>query len=497
MASEKAELEGTTPRPGVSDASDSDGIEGLHSSTVNETALLRKLDARLLPAVSVLYLLSFLDRSNVGNARLEGLTTDLDMTGNQYLTGLTLYFIGYVLFEVPCNIVLKRTTPRFWLPTLTLVWGIVATLMGVTQNLSGFFAVRFFLGVAESGLFPGVVFYLSMWYKRKERQYRISLFFSAASLAGAFGGILAYGISKMGGVGGYKGWRWIFILEGLLTIVVSASAYFFITNYPSTTKWLSDDERKFIHSRLKADSDATEDETFRWAEVWLAVKDVKVWLYGLAFHTLSLPLYTLSLFLPTIIKGMGYTAANSQLLTIPPYALATILTIAWAVLSERSGRRAPWIIASSIIAIIGYIILITNDSPTKRPGVSYTGVFFAAAGIYPSVALSLSWPANNVSGQTKRATANAMQISIGNLGAVLGTQLYRPNTAPRYLLGHSFALGYLCLNIVVVGTLWIVLNKENKTKNLHLEQNPNTAGFLNDDVEKHRGDRHPRWMFNV
>ena len=133
-------------------------------TATEEKALLRKVDLKLLPAVTLLYLLSFLDRSNVANARIEGLTTDLNMTGNQYLTGLTLYFIGYVLFEIPCNIVLKRTSPRIWLPTLTLAWGIVATLMGVTQNMAGFFVVRFVLGMTESGLFPGVVFYLSMWY---------------------------------------------------------------------------------------------------------------------------------------------------------------------------------------------------------------------------------------------------------------------------------------------------------------------------------------------
>lgn len=123
---------------------------------VNEKALVRKLDRRLLPPLTLLYLLSFLDRSNVGNARIEGLVTDLHITGNQYLTGLTLYFIGYVLFEVPCNIILKIWSPRFWFPTLTVTWGIVATLMGVTQNRAGFFVVRFFLGVAESGLFPGL-----------------------------------------------------------------------------------------------------------------------------------------------------------------------------------------------------------------------------------------------------------------------------------------------------------------------------------------------------
>jgi MFS family permease len=186
------------------------GIE--NPTGIRERAFLRKLDWKLLPPVTLLYLLSFLDRSNVANAKLDGLTTDLNMTGNQYLTGLTLFFLGYILFEVPQNIALKRTSPRTWLPTITLVWGIVATLMGLSQSMAGFFVARFFLGVTEGGLFPGVVFYLSMWYKRNEQHYRIALFFSAAALAGAFGGIFAYGIGYMSGVGGLHGWRWIFIL---------------------------------------------------------------------------------------------------------------------------------------------------------------------------------------------------------------------------------------------------------------------------------------------
>ncbi|RYN25033.1 hypothetical protein AA0116_g215 [Alternaria tenuissima] len=468
MASEKHNA------PVASDSSDSD-VEVVQG-TINEKKLLRTLDLRLLPAVSVLYLLSFLDRSNVANARIEGLTDDLHMTGNQYLTGLTLYFIGYVLFEIPCNIILKRTTPKFWLPTLTLVWGVVATLMGVTQNREGFFAVRFFLGVAESGLFPGVVYYLSMWYKRNERQYRISLFFSCASLAGAFGGILAWGIAHMRNVGGYAGWRWIFILE---------------------ISWLSKEERAFVRARLKADSDATNDEKFSWAEVRVAAKDIKIWLYALAFHTMSLPLYTLSLFLPTIIRDMGYSSAQSQLLTIPPYAVATIFTIFWAILSERYARRALFILTTSTVAIIGYIILLANTDPKARPGVSYVGTFFAAIGIYPSVALILCWPAINVSGQTKRATANAMQISIGNLGAVLGTQLYRANSGPRYVLGHSFALGYSCLNLVVVGALLVVLKKENKEKERILLEKPDTRGFHDTVEDLAMGDRHPRWKFQA
>ncbi|KAK2007900.1 major facilitator superfamily transporter [Colletotrichum eremochloae] len=456
---------------------------------VNTKALLRKMDAKLLPAVGILYLLSFLDRSNVGNARIEGLTEDLHMTGNQYLTGLTLYFIGYVLFEIPCNIILKRTTPRFWLPSLTVAWGIVATLMGIVTNMAGFFVARFFLGVTESGLFPGVVYYFSMWYKRRERQYRISLFFSAASLAGAFGGILAWGIGHMRVVWD-SGWHWIFILEGIATVIIATGAYWFIQNYPDTAKFISEKERRFIRARLAADSDATHNEKFTWGNVMEAIKDPKCWLYGLAFHTMSLPLYTFSLFIPTIIKNLGYTAAVAQLLTIPPYAFAFVTTLTVAVYSERTGRRAFFIMGSSAFAAVGYIILLANGDPTGKPGVSYLGTFFAAGGIYPATALVLSWPAINVSGQTKRAVGNAMQITIGNLGAVLGTQLYRSNDGPRYFVGHSFALGYLVANFVVCSILYVVLKREN-TRREAIASEVQAIGDLTDWP----GDKDPRWRF--
>jgi hypothetical protein len=282
--------------------------------------------------------------------------------------------------------------------------------------------------------------------------------------------------------------------EGLLTIVLAFAAYFFVVNYPDTAKFITEKERTYIQNRLAIDSDATLDEKFSWTNVAKALKDPKCWLYGLAFHTMSLPLYTLSLFLPSIIASLGYTAANAQLLTVPPYALATILTVVWAYASEKYKKRAPFAIGSSVLAIIGYIILITNKHPTKRPGVSYVGVFFAAAGIYPSTALALAWPANNVSGQTKRAVVGAMQISIGNLGAVLGTQLYRPKTAPRYLLGHGFALGYLVANVAVSATIWWYLERENKKRNAAGHE----AGIKNFAKEENwQGDEDPRWRFST
>ncbi|BFZ62120.1 hypothetical protein YB2330_003199 [Saitoella coloradoensis] len=472
-------------------------ITSVNSDPAIEKSLLRKLDLKILPIVTLLYLLSFLDRSNIGNAKLDGLTTDIGMSGDAYLWTLTLYFIGYVIFEVPSNIVLKKTSPRIWLPLIMFIWGIVSVLMGLVSSGAGLLAARFFLGVTEAGLFPGVVYYLSRWYQREERVYRVSLFFSAAATAGAFGGILAYGIGKMHGVGGKAGWSWIFIIEGLLTIVVSVLAPIWLVNYPDTATFLSEDEKRLLTARLASDSDAVAQESFSWDGVRQAFKDPAVYLYGVNFMGMSLPLYTLSLFLPTIIKDLGYTAAQAQLLTVPPYAIASVLTLVIAALSFRVSSRAPFIIGSAAVAIVGYIILLASHTP----GVQYFGTIVAAAGIYPATAIVLSWPSMNVSGQVKRATACAMQITIGNTGAIIGTQMYRPSGSPRFYLGHGMAVGYLVIAIISVAVVWWWCLKENRGK-ADGRRDYLLQGFAKDErgaVEARRvlGDRHPAWGFKT
>lgn len=252
----------------------------------------------------------------------------------------------------------------------------------------------------------------------------------------------------MKGIAGLGGWRWIFIIvnllllidtatnaplkEGLLTVVVSVAAYFFIYGYPATAKFLTPKEREHVIARLKGDSDAVREEKFTWGGVIQALKDPKVWLYGLCFHTINLPICTLGIFLPTIITELGYTAAQAQLLSIPPFVAAFVLTMTAAVYAERTKLRAPFIIASSTLAITGYIVLIVGN----RPEISYGGAVMAVSGAFTAAAVIASWPATNVSGQTKRATANAMQLSIGNLGPILGTQLYQPKWAPKYYVAN-------------------------------------------------------------
>jgi sugar phosphate permease len=190
------EIDNLATRPGVTMAS---------FAHLDEKKILRKMDLRLIPMLALLYLLSFLDRGNIGNAKIQGLDTDLKLTGSKYNWCLTIFFFSYAAFEVPSNLLLKKLRPSIWLPTIMVAWGLVMTLMGLVTSYRGLLAARFFLGVTEAGLFPGVAYYITLWYCRHEAQFRQALFFSAASIAGAFSGLLAYGISHMHGLAGLAG----------------------------------------------------------------------------------------------------------------------------------------------------------------------------------------------------------------------------------------------------------------------------------------------------
>ncbi|KDQ62291.1 hypothetical protein JAAARDRAFT_454866 [Jaapia argillacea MUCL 33604] len=459
--------------------------------TPEDRRLLRKVDARLLPILTLLYLLSFLDRSNIGNAKLDGLITDLHVTGAEYNTALAIYFVAYVIFEIPANIVLKRFNPQFWLPFLTLIWGIVSVCQGLVTNKAGLFGIRVLLGVTEAGLFPGVIYVFSVYYRRRERHWRVAVFFGGAALAGAFGGILAYLIGLMDGVGGRKGWEWIFILEGILTVVVSLSAFWVVPTWSHSAKFLTDSERDRLLARLKADSDAGRQEKFEWYHVRQAITDHLVWGYAWLFHGFAFVLYSLSLFMPTIIAGLGFATWKAQLMTVPPYAVAafSIWFAAW--LSSKYQVRAPIIIAAAIVAIIGYIVLIT----TKSPGPQYVGVHLAAAGVYTGNALLLSWPSENISGQTKRAVGVAMQITIGDIGAIAGCLVYRPTlSAHNFRKPHIIAIGYLLFGILVASYLWYWMARENSRRDREVTTKPEE---LDDDATLREGDRAIHYRYRV
>jgi len=301
-----------------------DSSETPHFDAARTKTLIRKLDWHLVPFLALLYLLSFLDRTNIGNAKLFSLQKDLGMPEKgydaiQYNIALAVFFPFYVAAEVPSNMMMKRLRPSLWLTIIMLAWAICTIGMGFVKDFKDLVIVRALLGVCEGGLFPGVTYYITMWYARHECGLRMAMFFSAATAAGAFGGILAFGIGKMSGVGGRGGWSWIFILEGILTFLVACVAYWAINDYPRTAKFLTEEERFEVERRLKADRSSLADE-FNLKFAKDAFKDWKIYVHMFITIGIYTPLYSISLFLPTIIKTMGYSNETSQLMTVPPYA---------------------------------------------------------------------------------------------------------------------------------------------------------------------------------
>ncbi|PGH15077.1 hypothetical protein AJ79_02603 [Helicocarpus griseus UAMH5409] len=475
-----------------SDSPDAEGVgEIINFGGIDERKVLRKMDLRLIPIMTLLYLLCFLDRGNIGNAKIEGLTEDLPLTGSQYNICLTVFFFPYALFELPSNLVLAKLKPSIWLPTIMVGWGLVMTLMGIVRNYHGLLTARVFLGLSESGLYPGVAFYLTKWYCRHEAQLRQALFFSAASVAGAFSGLLAFAIAKMDGVGSLDGWRWIFILEGILTVVVALFAFFITHDYPETATFLTEKERAWVIHRLKYQySDtAVKQEKFQWRYVKETFLDWQVYLAILTFYGIVCPLYGVSFFLPTIIRDLGYTSSTAQLLTIPVYIIAAILAIGSALLSDRQGKRSPLLLFHMVCIIIGYIIVI---AATGRgvPGVVYFGTFVIVAGIYPALPGNITWLSNNLAPDHKRAAGIAIHVGIGNLSGAMASNFYRTRDGPNYYLGHGLELGFACLGLLSV----VIQRTCYKSINEKREVQAGEHNYTPDELSK-MGDKAPTFKY--
>jgi MFS family permease len=338
--------------------------------------------------------------------------------------------------------------------------GIVMTAMGCVQNFVGLFVARLFLGATEAGLFPGVSFYLTQWYRKYEISFRISLFFSAATAAGAFGGLLARLINLMDGTGGYEGWRWIFILEGILTVIVAIASFWVMYDYPDTAKFLTEPERKVVQARLRLDNDGCS-HAFKMKYVWDAFTDWKVWLSAVQFHGALCPLYTFSLFSPTLVASLGYEAARAQLMSVPPYVAAAACTMTVGYLSDRLRMRGIFCIVFGSISALGYGLLLANINN----GVNYFALFLAACGVYPLIPVIVAWGSNNCGGALKKSVATAIVVSIGNLGGIVSSFMYPTEHAKTHFkMGHSICLGYSLIVVVTAVIQWSYCAWANKRK---------------------------------
>ncbi|KAG1728768.1 MFS general substrate transporter [Suillus lakei] len=424
-----------------------------------EKKLWRKIDLRLMPILSLMYLLAFLDRGNIGNAKLEGLVTQLDLTGNRF--NIALFVLGPIFFcycalIATSSLVLKKFRPSRQVFMLTFKYYMTNSFFvdGFQESIyPQLIGVRICLGVAEAGLFPGVVYYLTLWYPRHMLQYRIGLFFGAATLAGAFSGLLAFGISYMGGMEGLEAWSWIFMLEGLATIVVAIVAVFVLVDFPDTAKFLTPEERAFVVWRKKYDNSSVgEEERFATRHVWAAFRDWQIWLHILIYMSIAGPLYGITVFLP-----FGYDTTVSQLLTVPPYVSATFTLLACAYYSDKLKMRSPFILTGLTMCLIGYSI---NISPAPS-GVKYFGTFFIVIGSYAAFPGVVSWLGNNLSGQYKRGAGMALHIGIGNFSGIIAALVYRSQDSPRFILGHAVELMFVGIGLTFLPMVVLIYRRIN------------------------------------
>ncbi|KAI9168067.1 transporter [Paramyrothecium foliicola] len=448
-------------------------------SPEEEAKLVRRIDFRLLPMLFLIYVVAFLDRANVSNALTMSMPEELNLSGQQPNTALAIFFVPYILFEIPSNILLKKLSPHVWLSLCILGFGVVMLAQGFVRNFSGLLATRFFLGLFEAGIFPGSFYLISFWYKREEAQQRFTFYFCSVIFASAFGGLLATGIANMDGVRGYSNWRWIFILEGILTIVVAGMAFFWTCDFPSEATWLTEEEKEFVLRRTRAVETEKQEGPVTMRDLGEFFKEPMNYLGAVIYFgktaysdsslvradqhcaAVVVPVYSFAYFTPTIVRTLGYSVVQTQLHSVPPFASAFGLCVVLAYLSSRTNTRMPYVLFSAVVLIIGLSILMTTRGNFSA---QYAGICLVCMGAFGAGSIVVCWYLMNLEGHKQRSIGSGWMISFGNTGGILAPFAFLPRYAPAYVPGYS-----TCMGVAVVGILaticyaLLVLRERRKT----------------------------------
>ncbi|KLO87671.1 Uncharacterized protein Y057_13711 [Fusarium fujikuroi] len=386
----------------------SDALSNYTPGSPEEKKLVRKIDLFLMPILWIMYILNYVDRTNIGNAKIAGMGDDLKLTDEMYAWVLSIFFFGYLICEVPSNMILSRSRPSLFLPGIMIVWGSLCTVMSVSKNYGTMLAFRFILGCIESGFFPGVLYLLSSWYTRAELGKRFAIFYAAAVLSGAFGGLLAGGItSGLHDAHGISGWRWLFIVEGVATVGVGIIACFVLLDYPHNSKRLSQQERQLAQIRIVADGLASTSSLSgrltHWQAFVAAISDPRTYIFIVLFM-LDVGAGTISYFIPTITKTLGYSSVKAQYMT--------------------------------------------------NPIVRYVMICLVASGIWSALPLILSWASATVSlPPEKRAIVLALVNAFGNFSSVYGSRIWPTRDSPAYHIGFGVTAAFLGAGAILASVL--------------------------------------------
>ncbi|KAF8459576.1 major facilitator superfamily domain-containing protein [Terfezia claveryi] len=434
---------------------------GIFYTKEEERRVRRKMDKWLVGFLAGLYMLSFLDRSNIGNARIAGMEEDLNLKGDQYEWLLTSFYITYITFE--WLTLLWRIVPAHkYIAFCVAGWGLVASIQALAWNWGSMMFLRALLGIFEAAYGPGVPFYLSFFYRREELALRTGLFVSAAPLATAYAGTLAYLITSIPSP--LAPWRLLLITEGFPSLIVAVVAWYWIPDSPGEQRWLGRREREIARRRVMVVKDDERDEEWddgetagleekrgiRWGEVWTALGDAKSWVTALMFFSCNVGFSSLPVYLPTILNDMGYTRLQSQGLSAPPYLLAFLSVILTTYLSDRHRSRSIFIIFHALIAFLGYLFLALSPPTLTSSSIwGYLAIYPIATGVFSAVGLIIPWALNNQDTVSKQGAGMVVLGIVGQMGPLVGTRVYPRDGTGNNRLGMGVCA--LALGVVAIG----------------------------------------------
>lgn len=434
-----------------------------------EKRLVRKLDLCICPVLGFSYFLSFLDRSNIGNAASAGMSEDLHLPSNGINVATSIFYVLYVLFEAPLSSVMKRFPVRIMMSAIMVCWGAVVIGSGFQNNYATLIALRLILGAFEAALFPCLAIYITFWYRRDEIAFRTAMLFVAAAISSAFGGLIASGLLQLEG-GGMKGWQILYLFEGLLTVVWGFVLYFLLAENSDTAWYLSDREKYLMKVRHAQGSKYQHMGDYK-TEVKKCLKDPAIYFSCISQLGADTCLFGYSTFLVLIIKDMGFGTVRANLLSAANYGWAAIVYVTCAMIADRYNHRIPMLITASLISITGYAILL---GVTDVVGAEYFACFLVGTGIYVTVGLNrecwfmelynLTHPTvtmwnTNSSGVTKRSTGMGMNQSFGNIGGIIAGQIYTTNK-----IGHTVSLSVMAMACVLYAVQWFNYSRLNRRK---------------------------------
>ncbi|KAK0469810.1 MFS general substrate transporter [Desarmillaria tabescens] len=427
-----------------------------------ERRLVRKLDMRFLPMVTLIYLMNHIDRSAITTARLKGLEDDLGLTDLQYNIILSVLYVTYSPSQIPSNMILNYIQrPSLYIGGCVIAWGVVSALTGVTHSFKGIAICRLFLGIPEAAFYPGTIYLLSSWYTKKELAFRSAILFFGLLVSNAFGSLMAAGIlGEMEGVRGIRAWRWLFYIEGAVTISVGFMSMWLLPDYPRNTRWMSPEESRLAQVRLaedagEADKDNSEDSVLHGLK--LALKDPRVYAFCLLNISQALGM-SFTNFFPTLTQTLGFSTTISLLLCAPPWIVAAVVCLFNAWHADSTGERFFHISGWWWAVMMGFIIALSTMNTAAR----YVSLFFMACGLV-GTSITIVWVSNSIPRPpAKRAAAIGMVNGVGNLGSLIGSYTWKSVWGPEYHKSMFISLAALVFSTTMSLCIRQSLIRENE-----------------------------------